>query len=244
MRFCALLAVAALANAATLLVLNKEDATLAIVDPASGKVLGTVATGQGPHEVATDGKLAFVGNYGAQTPGRTISVIDISARKEVHRVDLTPLWRPHGMFVHRDSLYFTAETDKVIGRYDPAANKVDWIMGTGLTGTHMVIVNKAGTQIFTSNIGSDAIGIFEQGTAPMSWNFTAIAVGKGPEGFDISPDEKEIWTAHSRDGGVSIVDMPVMPLLNTAPSSGTSDSQSNASLPLSFSIADPPVCTE
>ena len=34
-----------------LLVLNKEDATLAIVDAASGKVLGTVPTGEGPHEL-------------------------------------------------------------------------------------------------------------------------------------------------------------------------------------------------
>ncbi len=31
-------------------------------------------------------------------------------------------------------------------------------------------------------------------------------MGKGPEGFDVSPDGKEIWVANSRDGTVSIVD--------------------------------------
>src|SRR5258707_471018 len=62
-----------------LLVLNKEDNALAIVDPVSKKVVGRVPTGQAPHEatVSSDGKLAFAANYGAQqTPGNTISVID------------------------------------------------------------------------------------------------------------------------------------------------------------------------
>ncbi|MET0292581.1 MAG: YncE family protein, partial [Steroidobacteraceae bacterium] len=66
------------AFAATLLVLNKEDATLQLVDPATGQTRGTpVPTGAGPHEVevTADGKLAFVGNYGPQgAPGNTLSV--------------------------------------------------------------------------------------------------------------------------------------------------------------------------
>src|SRR5579883_2506323 len=157
MRLAALLAIALTAQAATLLVLNKEDATLAIVDPASGKVLATIPTGEGPHEVATDGKLAFVGNYGAQNPGHTLSVIDIGAKKELRRVELNPLWRPHGIFAFQGKAYFTAETNRMIARYDPAANQLDWMFGTGLNTTHMILLNKAGTKIFTSNIGSDAI---------------------------------------------------------------------------------------
>ena len=71
-----------------LLVLNKEESSLAIVDPASGKVVARVPTGEGPHEVtaSSDGKLAFVGNYGGRTPGSTISVIDLAAQKELRRV--------------------------------------------------------------------------------------------------------------------------------------------------------------
>jgi YVTN family beta-propeller protein len=34
-----------------------------------------------------------------------------------------------------------------------------------------------------------------------------IAVGKGPEGFDVSPDGKEIWAANAQDGTVSIIDV-------------------------------------
>ena len=119
------------------------------------------------------------------------------------------------MFVHDGKAYFTAEANRVIGRYDPAANKVDWLMGTGLSGTHMVMLTRDGSKIFTSNIGSDAIGIFERGANPGNWNFTTVSVGKGPEAIEISPDEKEIWTAHSRDGGVSIIDIGTKKVVGT-----------------------------
>ena len=39
------------------------------------------------------------------------------------------------------------------------------------------------------------------------WNETIIPVGKGDEGFDVSPDGRELWTADSQDGSLSIVDL-------------------------------------
>src|ERR1017187_1434890 len=96
-----------------LLVLHKGENAMAIVDPSSGKVLGHVPTGQDPHELAVsdDGKLAFASNYAGPGPrgGNTLSVIDIAARKELHRVDLGPLSRPHGLWFSDGKLYFTAE---------------------------------------------------------------------------------------------------------------------------------------
>jgi YVTN family beta-propeller protein len=38
------------------------------------------------------------------------------------------------------------------------------------------------------------------------WNQTVIKVGNGSEGFDVSPDGKEIWVANSQDGTISIID--------------------------------------
>jgi YVTN family beta-propeller protein len=205
------------AQGATLLVLNKEEATLAVVDPGSGRVLGRVATGESPHEVAvsSDGRFAFVANYGSREPGSTISVIDVGERKEVRRVNLGPLRRPHGIAYHDGKVYFTAETNRLIGRYDPASNQIDWLMGTGQAGTHMVLPSADGNRIFTANIGSDSITIFERIPGPAGWNASVVAVGKGPEGFDVSPDGKELWAAHSRDGGVSIVDIAAKKVVGT-----------------------------
>ena len=195
-----------------LIVGNKEENSLAIVDPGSGKVVGRVPTGEGPHEVAVsaDGKLAFVANYGtAQNPGSTISVIDLVGQKEVRKVDLRPLMRPHGLAAADGKVYFTAEANRIVGRYDPAANKIDWVMGTGQATTHMVVAGKAAEQLFTANIGGDTITAIERNAV------TSIAVGKGPEAIDLSPDGKELWTAHSRDGGVSIIDVAAKKVVQT-----------------------------
>jgi YVTN family beta-propeller protein len=190
-----------------LLILNKEGA-LAIIDPTTRQVVAKVRTGEGPHEVeaSTDGKLAFVSNYGSTSPGSTISVIDLVGQKELHRVDLGVLRRPHGLWFAGGKLYFTCETNKIIGRYDPATNQVDWLLGTGLNGTHMIRLNAEMNQIYTANIGGNAIGIFDR-TGALDWSQTVVLVGKGPEGFDVTPDGKELWAAHSQDGGISIINL-------------------------------------
>jgi YVTN family beta-propeller protein len=204
-----------------LLVVNKDESSLSIIDPATGSVLGRVPTGDGPHEVtvSTDGTLAFVGNNGVQgpgaAPGRTISVIDLAQLKEVRRVDLGVLRRPHGLAFANGKLYFTAEVNKVIARYDPASNQVDMVLGSGQNNTHVIRVNGNATRIATSNIGSNSITIFEQGNSADAWNATAVPVGQGPEGIDVSPDGEEIWTAHSRDGGVSIINVATKKVVQT-----------------------------
>ena len=202
---------------ARLLVLNKDDANLAIVDPVSGHVLGRVPVGQGPHELVTssDGRIAFASNYGTgPAPGRTISMIDIAAQKELRRIDVSPLSRPHGLAFANGKLYFSAEGDKKIARYDPATDTIDWQFETGQATTHMVLPTKDAQTIFTSNIGGDSVSAITQG-ADGAWTQTVIPVGKGPEGIELSPNGREVWSAHSRDGGVSIIDVASKKVLQT-----------------------------
>ena len=205
------------APGAALLVLNKGDNALAIVDPASGKVLGTVATGVGPHEIvaSNDGKFAFVTNYGEREGGTTLSMIDVAARKETRRVTLGALRRPHGIIFADDKVYFTAELNKLIARYDPVEDRVDWMMGTGQDYTHMLVASKDLRQIFTANIGSDSVTAIDRTSDNNGFKETLIAVGKGPEGIDISPDGKEVWAANSSDGTVSIIDTATHKVVQT-----------------------------
>lgn len=85
-----------------LLALSKRDHTLAIVDPASLKVLARVPVGDDPHEVIAsgDGKTAYVSNYGF---GRfnTITPVDLVAQKPLPVIDLGALRGPHGLGVCR-----------------------------------------------------------------------------------------------------------------------------------------------
>jgi len=192
-----------------LVALNKADATLSIIDPATMKVTGSVPTGMDPHEVvlSADGKTAFVANYGNQMPGNTLSVIDLATAKELRRVDLSPLHRPHGIQVIGGKVYFTAETNRMIARYDPEANKIDWMMGTGQNGSHMIAGAADQKKFVTANIGSDSVTIIEfQNVPPAPSKITHVSIGKQPEAVDLSPDGREVWAGLNAEGMVEVVD--------------------------------------
>jgi YVTN family beta-propeller protein len=200
-----------------LLVLNKNENSLAIVNPQSAKVIARIPTGEGPHEVTAsdDGKFAFVANYGSGEPGSTISVIDLVRQQELRRVNLGPLRRPHGIVFANGQVYFTAEINKVIGRYSPTDDRVDWLLGTGQDDTHLLVLSKDGDEIFTSNIGSNSVNAIRRASNQLDWLETVIPVGDGPEGIDISPDGAEVWTAQSRDGNVSIIGVATRKVVQT-----------------------------
>ena len=192
-----------------LVALNKNEASLTIIDPKEMKVLGKVPTGDAPHEVvlSADGRTAYVANYGAQTPGSSLSVIDLDAKKELRRVDLAPLMRPHGLVEVGGKIYFTSETNRLIGRYDPATNRVDWLMGTGQNATHMIVVTPDQKRMYTANIASDSVTAFEfQNVPPAPSKLTHIAVGKQPEAIDVAPDGKEVWVGLNAEGAIDVID--------------------------------------
>jgi YVTN family beta-propeller protein len=216
----------------SLLALSKRNHTLAIVDPATLKIIARAPVGPDPHEViaSSDGRTAYVSIYGG---GRyhALSVIDLVAQKALPDIDTGALNGPHGLAFVGGKLWFTAEGAKAIARYDPVTAKVDWIMGTGQDRTHMIHVTADEKQIYTTNISSGTVSILEQVTLPppgpppgmkpppgamppppgaqrrTDWNETVIAVGKGDEGFDVSPDGRELWTANAQDGTLSVIDI-------------------------------------
>src|ERR1700726_4288060 len=215
-----------------LLVLEKSDNTVAIVDPATLKIVGRVPAGPDPHEVESspDGKLAYISNYGGSDSSlHTISVVDLAAQKPLPPIDLGALHSPHGLAFAGGKLYFTAETNKIVGRYDPATQTVDWLIGTGQDRTHMVLVSPETHRVFTSNVSSGTLSVIEEAPTPSfgpppagspgsaqrpspgaprkTWRVTNVAAGRGSEGFDLAPDGKEVWVANAQDGTITIIDV-------------------------------------
>ena len=116
---------------------------------------------------SADGKTAFASNYGTgPAPGHTISMIDLASGQGAapHRRRAAVAGRTASPFAS-GKLYFTAEADKKIARYDPATDKIDWQFETGQNGTHMVLPTKDARTIFTSNIASDSVSIIQQAPA-------------------------------------------------------------------------------
>jgi len=87
-----------------LLVANKGDHTLGIIDPREGRQVATVEeSGITGHEViaSPDGRTAYVPIYGNSgvgrpgTDGQTLDVIDIASRRRVATIDFGRPERPH-----------------------------------------------------------------------------------------------------------------------------------------------------
>ena len=216
--FLAIAFISSIDAAESLLVLSKGDHTLAIVDPSNLKVIAKAPIGEDPHEViaSSDGKFAYVSNYGG---GRynTLAVVDLVAQKALPSIDLGPLRGAHGLAFAGGKVWFAAEGAKAVGRYDPAEKKIDWIIGTGQSRTHMVMVSQDQNRVYTTNIGSATVTFFDKGAEYREWNATVIPVGKGSEGFDISPDGRELWTANAGDGTVSIIEIASKKVVETLP---------------------------
>jgi YVTN family beta-propeller protein len=195
---------------------------------------------------SADGRTAYVSNYGFGA-FHTLTVIDLVAQKPAGVVDLGALRGPHGLAFEQGKVWFTAEAAKAIGSYSPAAGKIGWIMGTGQNRTHMLYVFPDGKRILTTNVNSATVTILEKtegraggppprmppgfgqppgaqappGPPPAppggDWQLTVIPVGRGSEGFDVSPDGKEAWVANAWDGTVSVIDIAGKKVVATLP---------------------------
>jgi YVTN family beta-propeller protein len=202
----------------SLLALSKTDHTLAIIDPATLKVLTRIPVGTDPHEViaSSDGKTAYVTIYGGGSL-HELDILDLVAQKPIVSLDTRPLFGPHGLTFADGKAWFTAEGSKSIGRYDPATGKLDWSMGTGQDRTHMIYVSPDAKKIYTTNVSSGTVSILTdtlvQGGPPPGgqlreqWTQSVVPVSRGSEGFDVSPDGKQLWTAASEDGTIAVIDL-------------------------------------
>jgi DNA-binding beta-propeller fold protein YncE len=202
----------------SLLALSKNDHTLAIVNSETLKVIARVPVGPDPHEVvaSADGKTAYVSNAGG---GRAyeINVIDLVAQKALPNIDTRPLIGPHGLMFAGGKLWFSAEGAKCVGRIDPASGKLDWCMGTGQERTHMVYVTPDLRKIYTTNVNAGTVSILADTLLPAppfpgaqphrDWLQTVVQVSKGSEGFDVTPDGRQLWTAAADDGTISVIDL-------------------------------------
>ena len=204
----------------SILALSKADHTLAIVDPVTLNIIARIPVGTDPHEViaSADGKTAYVSIYGGGSL-HELNVIDLVAKKPLTNIDTRPLFGPHGLTFANGKVWFSAEGSKSVGRYDPITGKLDWSMGTGQDRTHMIYVTDDGKKIYTTNISSGTVSILVDTLIPPGrsapagakpredWIQIVIPVTRGSEGFDVSPDNNELWTASAEDGTISIIDL-------------------------------------
>jgi len=212
---------AAPAAAGTLVVANKSDATVSLVDTASGEVVATLPTGNGPHEVAVspDGETALVTDYGTRgAPGSTLTVIDLPGKRVAKTIDLGEHTRPHGVaFLPGGArAAVTAEGSKSLLVVDLEAGKVAAAIATGAEVSHMVALSPGGERAYVANIGSGTATVIDLVGGE---KVADVVTGEGAEGIAVTADGR-VWVSNREAGTVSVIDPETLKVAATIPSPG------------------------
>jgi DNA-binding beta-propeller fold protein YncE len=210
----ALLSTAIAAQQARLVVAEKGQQSLAIVDPVSGKVLASIAEGGVTgHEViaSADGRLAFVPIYGNSgvgkpgTDGRTLTVIDIASQKVVNSIDFGHGVRPHCPLIGpKDGLlYVTTELNQTVTLIDPKTLKIVGYIPTGQPESHMLALSHDGKRGYTANVGPGTVSVID---IPGRKVLRIIPISKNTQRIAISPDDHWVFTADQTKPELVMID--------------------------------------
>ena len=208
------MAVSAAGAQARLLVAQKGDRSLAIVDPVAGTVWANVAEGGiTGHEVAgsPDGKLAFVPIYGNSgvgkpgTDGKNIVVVDLATHKIVGNIEFDHGVRPHcPVFGPKDGmLYVTTELDHSITLIDPKTLKIVGSIPTGQPESHMLVISHDGTRGYTANVGPGTVSVLDMQARK---TLKIIPVSGNTQRIAISMDDRWVFTADQTAPRMAVID--------------------------------------
>ena len=204
---------APLGRSGVLLVANKGEQSLGIVDPLSNKQLASVSEhGVTGHEViaSPDGKTAYVPIYGNSgvgkpgTDGSNMVVIDIASRKVVGNLDFGRGVRPHcAQFGPDGLLYVSTEIDQAIAVIDPKTLKIIGSVPTGQPESHMFVISHSGQRAYTANVGPGNVSVIDLGARKV---LKVIPISSNTQRIAISMDDKMVFTADQTKPRLAVID--------------------------------------
>jgi YVTN family beta-propeller protein len=197
-----------------LVVDNKGNHTLGIIDPAAGREIATVTeTGVTGHEVAVspDGRTAYVPIYGNSgvgkpgTDGRTIDVVDLASRKVVSTINLDRPMRPHcAEFSPKNGLlYVSTELADAITIIDPKTNKVVGSIPTGQSESHMLAFSHDGRRIYTANVGPGTVSVLDVAARK---TIAVIPICKETQRISVSMNDRYTFTSDQHSPRLAVID--------------------------------------
>lgn len=197
-----------------LLVANKGEHTLGLINPSTGhQVVTIIETGITGHEVAAspDGKLAFVPVYGNSgvglpgTDGRTLDVVDLKQRRVIHTIDFGRGVRPHcAVLGPKDGLlYVTTELERSVVVIDPRNFEIVGTIPTGQPESHMLAISPDGERGYTANVGPGTVSVLD---IPGRKTVTVIPVAGHVQRISVSPDGRWVFTSDTEKPRLAVID--------------------------------------
>ncbi len=197
-----------------LLVANKGDGTLSIVDAGSERQVAVVKEeGITGHEVAVspDGKRAFVPIYSSAgvgqkgTDGQLIRVIDLGTRSIAGTIDFGKGVRPHRpVFGPKDGLlYVTTELNQTVSVIDPATLAIIGSIPTGENESHMLAISGDGRRGYTANVRSGTVSVLDLQARTL---VATVPVAARVQRISVSTDGKWAFTADQTAARIAVID--------------------------------------
>jgi YVTN family beta-propeller protein len=206
---------------ATLVVANKAEATVSLINLVSGEIVATLATGEGPHEVgiSPDGRFALVSNYGYRGgPGQSLTLIDVTAAEVVKTIDLGEYKKPHGVeWIDDERAAVTVEDSRALIVVDVGKGEVIQAIGTEQEVSHMVALDPGGRRAYTANIGSGSITVIDLAQGLLERN---IVTGSGAEGIAVSSSGAQVWVTNRAADTVTVLNAETFETIKEISSKG------------------------
>lgn len=199
---------------ASLIVANKGDNSMGIIDPNAGRQVAAVPEGGVTgHELAAspDGRTAYVPIYGNSgvgkpgTDGSNMVVIDIASRKVTGNVDFGKGVRPHcAVFGPRNGLlYVTTELNNTVSIIDPKSLKIVAAVPTGQAESHMLAISHDGKRGYTANVGPGTVSVLD---LDAKTTVAVVPISKMTQRISISPDDRLVFTADQTSPRLAVID--------------------------------------
>ena len=197
-----------------LLIANKGDHTLGIIDPVAGREISTVPDeGITGHEViaSPDGRTAYVPIYGNSgvgqpgTDGEKLTIIDIGSRHVTGQLDFGKGVRPHcPKFGPKDGLlYVTTELSDSVTIIDPHTQQIVGSVPTGQRESHMLAITSDGRRGYTANVGVGTVSALDLEKRKL---ITVIPICQVTQRISISPDGRMAFTADQKSPRLAVID--------------------------------------
>ena len=209
------------AQADELLVGNKSADSVWRLSLRDGHKTGEFRTGEAPHEIAVagNGRFALVSNYGRETSGNTLSVLDLVGGKPTRGIDLGEHGAPHGLRLLPGDrrVLVTTEGSASLLLVDIASGKVERVIDVGGGTGHMVALSPDAKFAYATKINAGTVSRIDLASGLKTHERPA---GKGAEGVAVSPDGREVWVANREDGTLTVHDPGTLALRRRMSSRG------------------------
>lgn len=187
-----------------LIVLNKDEDSISIVDPDSGDTVNRIETEFNPHEVAVGPDDEEI--YVTCSLGNSLLVIDTDTWDIVQHFEHDHFEFPHGLAVREsaDELWLASTYSSRLFVFDIGNWGVDLLADfeTFQDKSHMVALTPDEQTVFVANIGSDNVTVIDAASREL---LDVIDVGEGPEGIEVHPDGA-LLVANQDDSRLTVID--------------------------------------